>query len=90
MTSKEAHRHYNESSKGRARRLRYEQSERGKEVRGLYIESGRSAEVQRERYHYLQDYYGCHHAVRDWLPAYRFIEALQDAEVVEIKTNMTH
>lgn len=38
-----------------------------------------------ERYHRIQDEAGCHRSMEDFYPAYRFLKALETAEVVEIK-----
>lgn len=46
---------------------------------------GYYADLERERYHRIQDEAGCHWGVRSFYPAYRFLKALENAEIVEVK-----
>ena len=70
------YRKYNNSSKGQARRKRYEEKHPSRFVH--------TAEYQRERYHRLQDTAGCHSSIRIFYPGLKLIEALKEAEVIEI------
>ena len=64
---------------------RYKQTEKCKVTKLEYRISGRQSMAIRINYHRIQDEYGCHSTPRYWLPAARFLEGLQTAEVVEIK-----
>jgi len=79
---------YNHSEKGRARRLRFYNTPWGyahdREKAERAILSGESAKWHRERYHEIQEEAGCYHCPDTFYPAYRFIKALETAEIVEI------
>jgi len=42
-------------------------------------------DYEKKRCHWIQDKYGCHRKVINWYPAARLLEALETAEVVEVK-----
>lgn len=64
---------YNHTEKGRARHRRGEQGR------------GCRPDYKRELYHRHQEEAGCHMDVRNFLPGYRLIKALQTAEIIEIQ-----
>ena len=87
------HRRYWQSEKGRvmgrAQSQRYRNTPWGYAVLREWVErntlSGKLAEYERERYHRIQDEAGCHSKIGTFYPAYRFLKALENAEIVEVK-----
>lgn len=73
---------YNQSAKGQARYKRYSERhpDRVEASKYKYDSSGH----RREHYHKIQDEAGCHMAVGDFYPGFRFLRALEGAEVIEI------
>jgi len=64
---------YNHSLGGLERNRRYD------------CKRGWRKDYKRELYHRIQDEAGCHRTVQDFYPAFRFLKALENAGVVEIK-----
>lgn len=89
---------YNQSEKGRARQWKHNHSPKGfarndrmrqtEKFRAtqerFYAKHGGRAAYDRECYHRIQDEAGCHYDPQTFYPGYRFIKALETAEIVEI------
>ena len=76
---------YNHSLKGTARNDRHRQTETYKAtLERFYANHGGKATYWNNWYHSVQDEAGCHIHTRDFYPAYRLIESLKNAEIVEI------
>lgn len=76
---------YNHSPRGYALAGKYRQTEKCRlSSERFYAKHGGQAAYEREGYHKIQDGAGCHWEVRSFYPGYRFLKALETAEVVEI------
>ena len=79
------HFRYNLSAKGQARTKRYDDSEKGKlRHEKFYANHGGKRAYDMERHYRIQNEAGCHAHPNTFYPGYRFINALTNAEVVEI------
>lgn len=86
-------RRYYQSEKGklvkRRKDQKYYNSEWGYAMHAFHRErytlSGQRAKYLKERYHRIQDEAGYYHHTETFYPAYRFLKALENAPVVEIK-----
>jgi len=52
-----------------------------------YQQSGRQAENEINRYHRIQDEAGCHRDINGFYPVYRWLQAMANAEVVDVEVN---
>ena len=78
-------RRYKHTPKGIVARLRFDHSEKRKMIQErFYAKHGGQATYEVGNYHRIQEEAGCHWDVPIFYPAYRFIKALENAEVVEI------
>ena len=71
----------------RKAKARYRRTNKGqlKHQAGVRKWQNRYPHYKTERYHRLQDEYGCHRGIEDWYPAARLLKALETAEIVEVK-----
>lgn len=94
MTSKEAQKRYNKSEKAKMRKFRYSHSDKGQATIRAWNKAHPNywrdwniahPNYHVERYQRLQGEMGYHGDPNLSYPGYRFIKALETAEVVEIK-----
>ena len=74
-----ANKRYDHSAKGRARTRRWYHSPKNKEWWLAH------PTYQVDRYHRIQEMASCYQKINIFYPGYRFIKALENAKVVEIK-----